>query len=162
MNLPTPQHKCNANHDGYSDSMESTLCRLMLEEVTEKADARVSVGTLITDDDGTLRSHCSLLEHEGKLKEGVPEPTFLADPSHRVKVMLKPIFAMVTSTKNPDEVKHVEALRLRKYTSCYITRHRIDNFTSFFHLTYMVNMSSPKSRYSGGALLAAALDAGVA
>ena len=132
MDLAVPLHKCNANHDGSSGSMESTLCRQMLEEVTESTNSRVSVGTLVTDDDSTLRSHCKLHENGGKLRAGVPEPTFLADPSHRVKVMLKPIFALVSSTKNPDEVKHVDALRLRKYTSCYITRHRTDDFTSFF------------------------------
>ena len=75
----------------------------------------------------------TMTAHGGKLCEGVPEPTFLADLSHRVKVMLKPIFAMVASTKNPDEVKHVDALRLRKYTSCYITWHRTDDFSSFLH-----------------------------
>ena len=135
MNLPVPQHKCNSSHDGSSGSMESTLYRQILEETTEKTNTRVSVGTLVTDDDSTLRSHCRLLEHGDKLCEGVPEPTFLADSSHRVKVILKPIFAMVASTKNPGEVKHVDALRLRKYTSCYITRHRTDDFSSFHRNT---------------------------
>ena len=53
--LPVPQHKCNANHDGSSGLMESTLCRQMLEEVMEKTNIRVSVGTLVTDDDSTWR-----------------------------------------------------------------------------------------------------------
>ena len=73
-------------------------------------DGRVSLGTLVTDDDSRLRSHRWLLENGGKLKEGVPKPIFLADPSHQMKVMLKSIFVMVTYTKNPDEIKHVDAL----------------------------------------------------
>ena len=38
-------------------------------------------------------------------------------------------FAMAVSTKNPDKVKHVDALRLRKYISCYILQHRRDDFS---------------------------------
>ena len=92
----------------------------MLEEVTDMTGGRVFVGTVATDDDSTLRSYCRLFENGGKSKEAVSEPIILADPSLRVKVRFKIYFATVTSTKNSDEVKHVDALRLRKYTSCYI------------------------------------------
>ena len=68
---------------------------------------------MVTDDDSTLRRHCGSIENGGKLLEGVPEPTFLADLVHRVKVMVKPIFAMITTTKNPDDIKNLDTLRLQ-------------------------------------------------
>ena len=134
MDLPIPKHKCNVNHDDSSGSMDSTLCRLILEEVTDMTDGRVSIGTLVTDDDSTLRSHRRRLGNRVKQKEGVPEPIFLVDSSHRVKVMSKPIFVMVASTKNQDEIKYVDALRLRKYTSCYILRHCTCDLRSFLRI----------------------------
>ena len=51
-------------------------------------------------------------------------PIFLADPSHRIKVMLKPIFAMVTDTKDPDKCKAVDAARIKRYASYYIRQNR--------------------------------------
>ena len=34
--------------------------------------------------------------------------------------MCKPIFAMVTNTKDPDKCKNVNATRIKRYTSYYI------------------------------------------
>ena len=62
---------------------------------------------------------------------GVCEPKFLADPSHHIKVMVKPIFVLVATTKKLDEVKNVDALILKKYMSCYIMRNRMDNLEKF-------------------------------
>ena len=131
LELTVPEHPCNRNHDGSSGSMEATLARTMVEEVSLLSKGKVAIGTMVTDDDSTLRRHCSSTENGGKLLAGVPEPIFLADPGHRVKVMVKPIFTMVTTTKNPDDIKNLDALRLKKYTSCYIMRHRTDDFESF-------------------------------
>ena len=85
--------------------MEATLARIMVEEVNQLLNGSYVIGTMVTDDDSTLRRHCSSVENGGKLRDGVPEPRFLVDPGHRVKVMVQPIFAMVTTTKIPDDVK---------------------------------------------------------
>ena len=44
----------------------------------------------------------ALLKHSinhpnGKLKPEIPEPEWLADPSHRTKVVAKPIFALANA-----------------------------------------------------------------
>ena len=54
---------------------------------------------IVSDDDSTMRAvlkHPSkgsrgqfLKSSKGKLHEDIPEPSFLADPSHRVKVVAK-------------------------------------------------------------------------
>ena len=42
----------------------------MLEEVVDMTKAVVSVETLVTNDDSTLRSYCRVLKNCGKLREG--------------------------------------------------------------------------------------------
>ena len=67
----------------------------------------------------------SLLRHsehniKGMLPPYIPEPDFLADPSHRIKVMAKPFVLMVTKTKDPNKCKMIDALRIKKYLVCFI------------------------------------------
>ena len=103
--------------------MESSLCRSLLEDISTLTKVRVSIRILVTDDDSILRSHCRSLENGDRLLEGVPYPLLLADLSHRVKVMFKGIFALMSSTKKTGEMKDIDALRLQKYTSCYVMSH---------------------------------------
>ena len=60
------------------------------------------------------------MRNGGKLSDSIMQPIFLADPSHRIKVMCKPIFAMISGTKDPDKCKSVDAKRIKRYTSYYI------------------------------------------
>ena len=129
--LPPPEHTCNSNYSGGSGGMEALLCRQLVEEIHFRSDGMMKVEDLVTDDDSTLRDHCSSEENGGKLRSGVSQPKFLADPTHRTKVMVRPIFGLVQSTKNPDEVKMIDALRLKKYVSCYIVQHRNGDFETF-------------------------------
>ena len=81
---------------------------------------------MVSDDDSTMRS---LLQHKsnhekGKLPDNVQEPIFFADPSHRIKVMCKPFFKMVTKTKDPRKCKNIDALRVKKYLGCFIYLNR--------------------------------------
>ena len=124
-------HECNSNHSGSSGSMDALLCRQMLEDLYDRTCAKVSIGDIVSDDDSTFRKHCSSASKGGKLKEGVCEPKFLADPSHRTKVMVKPVFNLVTKTKKLDEVKMIDTLRFKKYVSCYITQNRNGDFEKF-------------------------------
>ena len=68
----------------------------MLEELYEKTGSKVYIyiGDIVSGDDSTLRKHCSSESKGGKLKEEVCEPKFLADPSHRTKVMVKPLLSL--------------------------------------------------------------------
>ena len=85
----------------------------------------------MTDDDSTMRAHCANKKNGGKLNDDIPEPQFLADPSHRVKVMAKPLFAMATKTKDPQKLKMIDAMRMKKYIGCYITQNRQGNLQEF-------------------------------
>ena len=60
----------------------------------------------------------------GSLEEGIPEPASLANPSHRINVMMAPIYKMVSDTTDPRRCKKNDANRLKKYCSCYIYQNR--------------------------------------
>ena len=45
--------------------------------------------------------------------------------------MSRPIFNLVQGTKNPDEIKMIDALRLKTYISCYILQNRNGDFDKF-------------------------------
>ena len=59
----------------------------------------VVLGALVTDDDSTIRSRCKNHTEGGKVSENIPTPKFLTDPGHRIKVMGKAIFKVMTKTK---------------------------------------------------------------
>ena len=60
---------------------------------------------IVSDDDSTMRAvlnHPSIgvrgqvvKSSKGKLDEEIPDPSFLADPSHRVKVVAKHIVSII-------------------------------------------------------------------
>ena len=121
-----PTHRFNVNHEGSSWSMESALALSMVDDVFKNGKAFIN--EIVTDDDTTMRAVVSHNKKKGRLSSDIPPPKFFADPGHRVKVMVKPIFVMVTTTRIPDDVKNLDALRLKKCTSCYIMRRRTDDF----------------------------------
>ena len=112
---PPPTHKCTINHEGSSGSMEAKLALSLTEFLFDETQGCVYLNEIVSDDDSTMRL---LLQHEtsndkDKLPPYIPEPDFLADPSHRIKVMAKPFFKMVTKTKDPNKCKMIDALRIK-------------------------------------------------
>ena len=55
------------------------------------------------------------IKNGGKLNNGIKQPRFLADPTHRIKVMSKVIFSMLTNTKDLNKCKGADALRIKRY-----------------------------------------------
>ena len=85
----------------------------------------------MTDDDTTIRKYCKSIEDRGKSNVGVVYPKFLADPGHRIKVMGKALFGIVTKTKNIDQVGTIDVLRLKKYLTLYLSQNKhkpVDKF----------------------------------
>ena len=121
---PAATHDCMVNWDGGSGAMEAAVAMDLIVAVHDKMDSRVYCETLVLDDDSTMRSHLQHSENGGKLDNSIPQPDFLADPSHRIKVMAAPIFKLVKDTKNPHECKKIDAMRVKKYIGCYIYKNR--------------------------------------
>ena len=122
--IEPPLHACPINHENSSGSMEASLCVTLVNEVHQTFDELVVVQALVTDDDSTLRKHCRAEDEGGKLNTGVATPRFLADPGHRIKVIGKALFGLVTKTKTINEVRTIDVLRLKKYFSLYISQNK--------------------------------------
>ena len=79
----------------------------------------------MSDDDSTMSAHLRHESNGGKLPDRIPQTEFLANPSHRIKVMAKPLFKLAKSeSKNPEKCKKIDALRLKKYIGCWIYQNR--------------------------------------
>ena len=124
-------HNCMINWEGGSGAMEAGTALDMTVEVYNSMEGRVFIETIVSDDDSTMRSHLQHESNGGKLVETIPQPEFLADPSHRIKVMATPIFGLVKDTKNPHECKKIDAMRIKKYIGCYIYKNRNLPFDEF-------------------------------
>ena len=67
------------------------------------------VDVIVSDDDITMRAVLKnpligvwgqvLKTYKGKLDEEIPEPSILADPSHRVKVVARHIFSIFNESR---------------------------------------------------------------
>jgi hypothetical protein len=111
--------------------MESQLALKMTHRLFDKTMGKAHASQMVTDDDATTRSLLSHTHKKGKLRQDVPSITFLADPGHRCKVMLKAIFANVSETKTSQNIRKVDAMRIKKYTSFYIMQHRQGDLKKF-------------------------------
>ena len=102
------EHECPKNFEGSSKSMEASAILKMVEDAFYNRFFIIDV--IVSDDDSTMRA---VLKHpykgaqgqvlkssKGKLHEDIPEPSFLADPSHRVKVVAKHIFSIVGESRD--------------------------------------------------------------
>ena len=83
-NFPAPDHNCPLNYEGSSGAMESKVALDFTIQLYEKYGGKLFIEHMVTDDDSTIRS---MLKHKserekGRLPDNVPEPIFLADPSH--------------------------------------------------------------------------------
>jgi len=100
---PAVTHDCMVNWDGGSGAMEAAVAMDLIVAVHDKTDGRVYCEVLVSDDDSTMRSHLQHSDNGGKLDNSIPQPNFLADPSHRIKVMATPLDEFVRRARAPIE-----------------------------------------------------------
>jgi len=89
------------NSTGSSGAMESEVALKLTTKIFRESNGLVYVSYIVSDDDLTMRAH---FQHESsgpkeKLDDDIPQPSFCADPSYRIKVMSKPIDEFVTKAK---------------------------------------------------------------
>ena len=129
----TEEHECPKNFEGSSKSMEASAILKMVEDAFYN---RIFIIDFIVSDDGsTMRAvlkHQSkgargqfLKSSKGKLHTEIPEPSFLADPSHCVKVVAKHIFSIVNESRDLRcGCTKADALRLKTYWGYMIKNNR--------------------------------------
>ena len=93
------------------------------------------IDVVVSGEDSTMRA---VLKHQiigvrgqvlktskGKLDVQIPEPSFLADPSHRIKVVAKHILYVVNDSKAQRcGCTRADALRIKKYWGYMIKKNR--------------------------------------
>ena len=94
LGIDPPPHDCTIDHEGSSGSMETKLELRLTEQMFENKNGRVYLQKIASNKDSTMRS---LLQHKenhekGLLSPNIPQPLFLADRSHHIKVMSKTFF----------------------------------------------------------------------
>ena len=117
------EHEFPKNLEGRSKSMEASAILKMVENAFYNQFSIVYF--IVSNDKSTMRAVLEypsigfrsqfLKKSKGKLDEEIPEPSFLADPSHRVKVVAKYIFSI--HNKSRDQrcgYTKSDALRIKK------------------------------------------------
>ena len=118
---------------GSSKSMEASEIMKTIEDAFYNQFFIVDV--IVSENDSTMRAVLKypfigvrgqvLKSSKGKLDEEMPEPSFLADPSHRVKVLAKHIFSIVNKIRAQQcGCTKADALRLKKYWGYIIKKNR--------------------------------------
>ena len=95
------------NYRGSSKAMEADGALALVNKLDSDTDSKVYVESFVADDDASLRA---VLKHEdsstkrskGRLPKHIPEPKWLADPSHRTKVVTNAIFALKKNQRMRD------------------------------------------------------------
>ena len=82
--------------------------------VFDEFDGAVKIDTMVTNDDSKMRSNSTHSDNGDKLLNTTPEPRFLCDPGHRIETMSKKIFEMVRTNKDPNTIKYIDSLRVKK------------------------------------------------
>ena len=93
------------------------------------------IDVIFSDDDSTMRAVLKfpskssrgqvLKSSKEKLHEDIPETSFLADPSHRMKVVAKQIFSIVNESRDLRcGCTKADVLQLKKYWGYMIKKNR--------------------------------------
>ena len=125
------EHECPKNFEGSSKSMEASAILNMVEDAFYNRFLIIHV--TVSDDDSTIQAVLKnpskgsrgqvLKSSKEKLHEDIPEPSFLADSSHRVKVVAKHIFSIVKESRDLQcGCTKVDALRIKKYWGVHIKK----------------------------------------
>ena len=99
-NVEAKPHKCPKNYRNYSGSskaMEADAALEAYEDLYKMSEGTVVIGSIVADDDSSMKSFLkqrSVLHPKGHLPERLPEPNFLADLTHRTRVIAKYFYAL--------------------------------------------------------------------
>ena len=118
---PVRIHPCPKNFSESSKAMEAVGAHKIIESIYLQSKGALYCKEIIADDDSTMKAHCS---HAKGLDKIIPEPKFLADPSHRCKVVAKPMYKLANAPKKTSLVTKNDAKRIKFYYSYFIRVNR--------------------------------------
>jgi hypothetical protein len=116
------KHHCMRNYQGTSKAMEAEGLVAMLQRAPKKN--KISICTIISDDDSNGRAKARHINKGGKLLETVEEPEFLADPSHRKRVFARAIYNLASAPVKTSRVTKGLAGHLKYCYGACVKRNR--------------------------------------
>ena len=130
-NQELPNHCFPKNYDGSSKTVEADTALQLYISLYQDSNTNIVLKAVVADDDSSMRA---LLTHKsnnpkGRLLEEMPQPERLADPSHRTRIVAKPIFLLSTLPMGSSSCTNVDAKRFKKYFGYMIEENR--RFFSF-------------------------------
>ena len=125
-NEEPPNHCCPKNYDGLSKAMEADAALQLYKKLYNGSNKNIVLKAVVADDDSPMRA---LLTHKavnpkGRLPEEMSQLEWLADPSHRTKVVAKLIFLLSTLPMSSSACTRVDAIRFKKYLGYMIKENR--------------------------------------
>ena len=133
----TPKtHLCPKNYCASSKAMEADAALTLYLDLFESSDGTIALDYIVADDDCSMRAklrHHTSAHKTGSLPDNIPEPSWLADPSHRCKVAVKPIFALASLGNQQSECTNVDVLRIKKYWGYMIKMYRNTSLDEIRH-----------------------------
>ena len=124
---PIEPHDCTLNHEGSSKAMEADGLLQILTRLHEKHDGKVHIKAVVSDDDTTMKAvvrHESSVAKKGRLPAEIPEPKWLADPGHRIKVVAGKMYALANANKSQSTCTNLDATRFKMNFGYMLKRNR--------------------------------------
>ena len=126
-----PSHDYPRNYSTSSKAMESDAALSLYETIFYDSKKKIALRRVVSDDDSTMRA---LLKRSGNHKRGklnpeIPDPSWLADPFHRTKVVAKYIFALAALPKSKSTCTKFDAVRSKTYFGYMIKTNRDDTIS---------------------------------
>ena len=118
LNKQADTHDCPKNYEASSKAMEADAALTLYKSIFDNSDGSVAIAFIVADDDSSMRAklrHKSPTHKTGSLPDIMPPPGWLADPSHRCKIVARPIFALAALSNDISDCSNVDAYRIKKY-----------------------------------------------
>ena len=111
--------------------MESDVALNPYKRLFLGTNKKLTLKAIIADDDSLMRA---LLRHpannsKGKFLLKIPEPEWLAHPSHRTKVVAKPLYALASLLNTQSTCTNVDTMRLKRYFGYVIKSNRMNELS---------------------------------
>ena len=125
-NQELPNHCYPKNYDGSSKAMEVDTALQLYISLYQDSNKNIVLKAVVADDDSSIRAFLTHKANNPKerLPEEIPQPEWLSDPSHRTKVVAKPIFLLSTLPMGSSTCTKVDTIRFKKYFGYMIKENR--------------------------------------
>ena len=118
LNKTPRTHHCPKNYYASSKAIEADTALTLCKTLYDSTQGSITIGFIVADDDSSMKAklqHKTKTHKTGSLPDNIPQPAWLADPSHRCKSISRPIFALASQGRKETECTNVDALRIKKY-----------------------------------------------